>query len=140
MLVNQLAKSLGVTPDTVRFYTRIDILKPVKNRRNGYREYGEKDLRRLRFVLSARHLGFSVEDIRKILDEADKEKSPCPMVRFLIEQRLRETEQRFRETQQLRDRMRQALAEWARKPDKAPTGQMICHLVEEFTMQLGSED
>lgn len=135
MKVLELAKRLGVTAETVRFYTRIGVLNPIKNQTNGYREYSDKDYRRLRFVLSARQLGFSVEDIKEILAHSDKKKSPCPTVRRLIDQRLYEIDQRFRETLQLRERMQRAMSEWSQKPDKAPTGHMICHLIEEFTAE-----
>lgn len=135
MKVLELAKRLGVTAETVRFYTRIGVLNPIKNQSNGYREYSDKDYRRLRFVLSARQLGFSVEDIKEILAHSDKKKSPCPTVRRLIDQRLYEIDQRFRETLQLRERMQRAMSEWNQKPDKAPTGNMICHLIEEFTAE-----
>ncbi|MCG8382429.1 MAG: MerR family transcriptional regulator [Gammaproteobacteria bacterium] len=135
MKVLELAKRLGVTAETVRFYTRIGVLNPIKNQTNGYREYSDKDYRRLRFVLSARQLGFSVEDIKEILAHSDKKKSPCPTVRRLIDQRLYEIDQRFRETLQLRERMQRAMSEWNQKPDKAPTGHMICHLIEEFTAE-----
>jgi DNA-binding transcriptional MerR regulator len=135
MKVIEVARLLGITADTVRFYTRIKILNPTKSKANGYREYSEKDVNRLRFVLSARLLGFSVEDIQEILSHADKKKSPCPTVRRLIDQRLHDTEQQFKETLQLRDRMQRAVLEWGQKPDKAPTGHMLCHLIEEFTVE-----
>ena len=135
MKVIEVARLLGITADTVRFYTRIKILNPTKSRANGYREYSDKDVNRLRFVLSARLLGFSVEDIQEILSHADKKKSPCPTVRRLIDQRLHDTEQQFKETLQLRDRMQRAVLEWGQKPDKAPTGHMLCHLIEEFTVE-----
>ncbi len=130
MKVNELARRLGVTADTVRFYSRNGVLTPIKDKNNGYREYSEADARRLRFVLSARKLGFSVDDIRQILGHADHRESPCPMVRRLIEQRLQETETHFQEMQRLRDRMRQAVEEWSGKPDKTPDGLSICHLIE----------
>ncbi|MDF1644968.1 MAG: MerR family transcriptional regulator [Pseudomonadales bacterium] len=132
MRVNQLAKTLGVTPDTVRFYTRIKVLQPKKSKSNGYREYSEKDISRLKFVLSARQLGFTVDDIQEILAQADKKESPCPTVRRLIDQRLHDTEQRFLEMVRLRERMVSAVDEWGGKPDRAPTGHMICHLIEDF--------
>ena len=132
MRVNQLAKTLGVTPDTVRFYTRIKVLQPKKSKGNGYREYSEKDISRLKFVLSARQLGFTVDDIQEILAQADKKESPCPTVRRLIDQRLHDTEQRFLEMVRLRERMVLAVDEWSGKPDRAPTGHTICHLIEEF--------
>lgn len=135
MKVLEVAKRFGVSAETVRFYTRIEVLNPTKNKSNGYREYREKDLNRLRFVLCARQLGFSVGDIKEILAHADKKKSPCPTVRRLINQRLHEIEQRFDETLQLRERMQKAVVEWGQKPDKAPTGDMICYLIEEFAME-----
>lgn len=132
MRVNQLAKLLSVTPDAVRFYTRIKILQLPKSD-NGYREYTGKDIGRLKFLLGARQLGFTVDDIQEFLAEADKKKSPCPIARRLIEQRLHETEQRFLDMVKLRERMLLAVKDWSEKPDKAPTGHMVCHLIEEFS-------
>ena len=140
MLVNEVAKKLGINPDKVRFYTRIQLLRPEKNRLNGYREYGEEDINRLKFILTARQLGFSIDDIHHILSDADKKKSACPRVRSLIDKRLQEMEQQFSETQQLRERMQEAVSLWSQKPNKVPTGQMICHLIEEFVIQNDSKD
>lgn len=132
MRVNQLAKELGVSADTVRYYSRIGFLAPTKNPANGYKEYGKEDIQRLRFILSARQLGFSVEDIGQILAETSKGRTGCPMARRLIKERLNEMEKRFFETERLYKRMLAAVEEWDLKPDKEPTGQMVCHLIEGF--------
>lgn len=131
MRVSKLAVQLGITPDTVRYYTRVGFLSPSKNSQNGYKEYGESDLKRLSFILSARQLGFSVDDIGEILDKASKGDAACPLVRDILETRLKETEKKFRQTLALRERMQSALEDWKSKPDKAPSGHMICHLIEE---------
>lgn len=130
MKVKQIAHAAGVTADTVRYYTRIGYIHPLRNKTNGYKEYSESDLARLHFILSSRQLGFSVEDIGQIIGEAEKGKAPCPLVRRLIDKRLYETEQRFAETLALRIRMQKAIEDWSNKPDKSPTGHMICHLIE----------
>ena len=130
MKVSELAEDLKVTPDTVRYYTRIGLLSPVKSKTNGYKHYGKNELHRLRFILSARQLGFSVKDIDQILMEAAKGKTACPLVRDLLEKRLRETELLFQQTLALRTRMHSALRDWQNKPDQAPTGHMVCHLIE----------
>lgn len=130
MKVGELAQKLDVTPDTVRYYTRIGCLSPVKSMNNGYKHYGEDDQDRLHFILSARQLGFSVNDIAQILDEAAKGMTACPLVRELLEKRLQETEALFQRTLALRNRMHAALHEWQDKPDKAPSGHMVCHLIE----------
>tara|TARA_R110002110_G_scaffold405550_1_gene624752 strand:- start:10925 stop:11341 length:417 start_codon:yes stop_codon:yes gene_type:complete len=132
MRVNELAKTLGVTGDTVRYYTRIGFLQPAKSPSNGYKEYSPKDRRLLGFILSARQLGFSVDDIGEILRTAEHGDSPCPLARRLIQQRLEENEKSFQDTARLRQRMLNAVETWSQKPDRAPTGDMICHLIEEF--------
>lgn len=133
MRVNHIAEALGISGDTVRYYTRIGYIRPHKNANNGYKEYSEKDAKRLKFILGARQLGFSVTDIGRIIQEAEKGKSACPLVRQLIDKRLKETEKQFSETVELFERMKAAVLDWQDKPDKAPTGDMICHLIENFS-------
>lgn len=130
MQVADVAKKLAVTPETVRYYTREGLLKPATDKTNGYRHYSNTDSDRLRFIVNARQLGFSVADIKAILAKADSGETPCPKVRELIEQRLQETEARFREIKALRGRMKKAIAQWDRQPDSLPCGHSICGLIE----------
>jgi DNA-binding transcriptional MerR regulator len=132
MQVTELADTFGVKKDTVRYYTRIGLLRPSKALKNGYKFYYRFEQRRLRFILSARDLGFSIDDIEKIFAESDEGKTPCPTVRVLIEKRLQETEQRFIEMAKLRDRMQDAVNTWEKMPDKAPCNNVICHLIEDL--------
>ena len=98
MKVSELAKKLRVTADTVRFYTRNGFLSPVKNNTNGYKSYRVKDQNRLRFIISARQLGFTVLDIERLLAESDQGHSACELARELIEKKLVETEHQFHPT------------------------------------------
>ena len=132
MRVNQLAKKLNVPSDTVRYYTRIGLLKPITNDSNGYKEYDEKECHRLQFILRAKLLGFSLDDIRTIFAKAAKGKTPCPLVRQIIDRRLTETEKHYKEIGAMRKRMQSALKSWKEKPDATPTGHMVCHLIESF--------
>jgi DNA-binding transcriptional MerR regulator len=134
MQVTELADTFGVKKDTVRYYTRIGLLRPSKSSNNGYKFYATPEQSRLRFILSARDLGFSIEDIKQIFSESDEGKTPCPTVRVLIEQRLQETEQRFIKMAKLRDRMQSAIKAWDHMPDKAPCSNVICHLIEDFEL------
>ncbi len=130
MRVKELASALNTTPDTVRYYTRVGLISPIKNPQNGYKSYGKTAQQRLKFILSARQLDFSVEEIKEILTEADKGHTTCPLVREIVEQRLAETEKQFQAALRLREKLRSAISDWHTKPDKAPTGHMICHLIE----------
>jgi MerR family Zn(II)-responsive transcriptional regulator of zntA len=130
MRVTELANALNTTPDTVRYYTKIGLITPTKSPSNGYKTYGGKVQQRLKFILSARQLDFSVEEIKNILIESDKGHTACPLVREIVEHRLAETEKQFQATLLLREKLRNAIDDWQSKPNKAPTGHMICHLIE----------
>lgn len=130
MRVTELANALNTTPDTVRYYTKIGLITPIKSPSNGYKTYGEKVQQRLKFILSARQLDFSVEEIKNILIESDKGHTACPLVREIVERHLTETEKQFQATLLLREKLRNAIDDWQSKPNKAPTGHMICHLIE----------
>ena len=132
MKVKEIATAAGVNPDTVRFYTREGLLRPVRNPDNNYQLYDAEDLRRLRFARKARQLGFSLQEIRQILEQADDHHSPCPMVRDGFTQRLAEVEREIAELQLLRKRMVSALSAWQEMPDGTPDGHTICRLSEHW--------
>jgi len=132
MKVSELAKAARVKPDTVRFYTREGLLNPTRNPDNNYQQYDAEDLRRLRFARKARQLGFSLPEIRSILDQADEHHSPCPMVREVFEDRLAQVEKEIEQLQQLRERMQSALTAWQAMPDGTPDGHTICRLIEHW--------
>jgi DNA-binding transcriptional MerR regulator len=64
--IAELAREFGVTARAIRFYEDRGLLRPT--RRGLARVYGESDRRRLRLVLRGKRLGFSLEDIREMLD------------------------------------------------------------------------
>lgn len=132
MKVKEIAAAARVNPDTVRFYTREGLLNPGRNPENNYQQFDAEDLRRLRFARKARQLGFSVHEIRQILEQADDHHSPCPMVRDVFEKRLTEVEQQIAELQQLRQRMTSALSAWQAMPNGTPDGHTICRLIERW--------
>jgi len=132
MKVSELAESLAVTPDTVRFYTRAGFICPAKNSHNGYKEYSKEDKNRLRFIVDARQIGFSVKDIEQILNHAEQDESACPIVRKLIEERLEQTEVQFQQIKTLRNNMKRAIDQWQNLPDKTSSNEIICHLIDTF--------
>ncbi|MFM9269262.1 MerR family transcriptional regulator [Halomonas elongata] len=140
MKVIDLARRAGVTAETVRHYTREGLLAPERNPDNGYQRYDSTDLERLRFIQRSRTLGFSVAEIRQILEHADHGDSPCPLVRDLMAERLPEIRARIRELEALASRMEQALEAWSDMPDGTPDGHSLCRLIESFPESLAAED
>lgn len=132
MQVKQMANAAGVTLDTVRYYTRVGLLKPKKSPDNGYKYYSDNDLTALRFAVRAKQIGFLLADIQSICEMAREGESPCPTVRDIMIKNLHRTEKAFEEMQRLRDRMREAVTHWEHMTDHCPTGNMICHLIEDW--------
>lgn len=128
-----LAKSADLPIYTVRHYTRIGLLKPSRDLRNGYKIYKRSDRERLRFIVSAKELGFTLAEIEDILDHAVHGDSPCPMVRQVVENRVLENRQKIRELKRLQKRLESALDMWKTLKNETPTGDSICFLIESFT-------
>jgi DNA-binding transcriptional MerR regulator len=66
MRIGELARQIGVSTDTVRFYERSGWLPPASRRENAYREYGEPDVEHLRLLIDLRRLGLPLEDAGRI--------------------------------------------------------------------------
>ncbi|GAB5450263.1 MAG: MerR family DNA-binding protein [Halioglobus sp.] len=128
--VTAIARQYKVSPDTVRHYTKLGLLYPLRSEENGYRYFGAADENRLSFVLSAKKLGFTLKQIQNILNTADAGDTPCPLVRDLINQRLVEVKKEMAEAQLLVARLEIACEEWSDLPDRMPSGSSICHLIE----------
>ena len=130
--VKEIARHCQVTPETVRYYTRIGLLRPIRDPLNGYRQFNGNETKRLDFIRKAKRLGYSLNEIKHILDESQKGKSPCPMVRDLIAHRIQVNRARLEQLMELQVRMEQALANWANLPDGIPDGDGVCQLIESF--------
>lgn len=87
--IGELARAAGVPTTTVRFYERQRLLVPDARSGSNYRLYGAASLDRLRFIRSAQAAGFTLGDIRSLLDFKDGATPPCREVQALIESRLK---------------------------------------------------
>lgn len=133
MQVREVAKKAGVPAHVVRYYTKLNLLKPGRDPNNRYRDYSESDVRRVKFIRRAKRLGFTLADARAILHDADKGESACPKARALIEQRLAEHGERIQALMALHRRMTEAIEVWKTLPDDTPDGHSLCHLIERVT-------
>ncbi len=100
MTIGRLAKQAGVNIDTIRYYERNGLIPEAVRRASGYREYELSDVERLRFILRAKHLGFTLAEIAELLSlSADRD---VRGVKRRAEQRLEQVEHKIKELQRVR--------------------------------------
>lgn len=132
LTVTALARACGTTPHTIRYYSRMGLLREKRHPDNEYRLFDAAEQARLRFILHAKELGYTLKEIRMILDDADRGESPCPRVRQILQQHIEQNRRRITSLVRLQERMERALDAWDAMPDGVPTGDSVCHLIEAF--------
>ncbi len=130
MQVHELAARAAVAPHVVRYYARLGLLRPARDPRNKYKHFSQADLQRLAFIRKAKRLGFTLGEVRMVLEMSRKGKTPCPLVREVMRRRVADNAHDLAEVTALQERMESALRKWRRMPDGVPDGRAICRLIE----------
>jgi DNA-binding transcriptional MerR regulator len=133
MITSKLAKLANVTPDTVRYYTKRGLITATRNPENGYKQYDSKALQRLRFICQAREIGFNLKEVEEILASAEEGESPCPKVRQMMVDKITSTENQIAVLQQHVTMLKSTFKQWGELPNRQPTGDSICCLIESWT-------
>jgi len=90
--IGALSKRTSCNIETIRYYEKAGLLPVPARSPGGYRLYGNEHLKRLTFIRRARALGFSIDEVRKLLRLADERKRPCAEVRVIAGAHLREVQ------------------------------------------------
>lgn len=87
--IGRVAKLARVNIQTVRYYERRGILSPDGHRESGYRLYTEEAIRKIRFIKNAQELGFTLDEIARLLSLRVGRQTQCGKVRLQAEARLK---------------------------------------------------
>ena len=108
LTIGELAAAGGVGVETIRFYQRRDLLR-TPARGGGIRHYGREDLRRLRFIRQAQAAGFTLEEIRELLElDAGEDRTRA---RELAKARIEALDAKIADLQRARDALRRLASE-----------------------------
>lgn len=125
--IGEVSQASGIGIEALRFYERSELLANPARSNNGYRLFDEGILERLDFIKKAQTLGFSLDEIGRIIKDAQKGENPCDEVREIVRRRLAELDERMREMRRYRKELAETLVEWD-KLGRAPGH--ICGLIE----------
>lgn len=118
----ELARICGVSPDTVRFYERRNLLIPAARTAAGYRVFHPSSIGRMHLIRAGLSIGFSVSELAEILRERNSGGAPCRRVRKLAAEKLGLLEKRLRDLQSWRRELRSTISAWDRTLAKTPRG------------------
>ena len=111
----ELARIAGVSTDTLRYYERNRLLPPVPRALNGYRCYPPQAVERVALIRRALGLGFSVDELARILKARDQGGAPCKTVRALAADKLRQVEQQMRDLTRFSAELRTVVRDWDKR-------------------------
>lgn len=122
MTAGELAKAAGVSTDTLRHYERKGVLPRPRRSANGYRQYRPGALRRVLLVRRGLAVGFTLDELARVLAVRDSGAAPCKEVRALAAAKLAEVEERLAQLIELRDELRATVKEWDGRLAETPDG------------------
>jgi Cu(I)-responsive transcriptional regulator len=109
--IGELAKATGTKVETVRWYEKVGLLPAPARTVGNYRAYGAEHLSRLSFVRRGRDLGFSLDEVRALLELADQKERDCGEVDAIARQHLADVERKIADLQKLAAELRHVIGQ-----------------------------
>ncbi|MAK91206.1 MAG: Cu(I)-responsive transcriptional regulator [Oleibacter sp.] len=126
MNIGEAAKQAGVTAKMIRHYEATGLLPEAARTDSGYRQYGEQDIARLGFIRRCRMLGFSIDEIRNLLNLWDDPQRSAREVKTLAQQHLQEVENKIAELRSMQQTLQSMIS--ACSGDDCPQCSILDHL------------
>ena len=123
MTIGRLARSAGVNVETIRYYQRLKLLAEPPKPPGGVRRYSEDTVSRVRFIKRAQELGFSLAEIRRLMQLGDPQ--TCGQARSLAAEKLALVESRVADLARLRGVLQELIGRCDRR-----RGKVACPIIE----------
>jgi Zn(II)-responsive transcriptional regulator len=125
----ELAKSAGVGIEAVRFYEKKGLLPKARRSGAGYREFTDEDVSRIQFVKRAQELGFSLREIKELMDLNANTRVTCSDMRGRADMKIQEIETKIEDLKKMRRSLKR-LAEACGESKKAAAQCQIMNCFE----------
>ena len=122
LLIGDVARRAGVSPDTVRHYERKGILQNVRRDGSGYRRYPSEAIDRVLVVRKALAIGFTLDELARIFRRRASGQAPCAQVIELARRKAVELDERIAAMSAVRAALAETLDSWERRIRNTPSG------------------
>ena len=127
LLIGDVATRSGVNASTIRYYESMGLLSGVSRSESGYRRYSETVVNEIQFIRDAQRLGFSLEELAKILQLTRTGQAPCADVLEMARGHLSAVEARIEQLVRFRDHLVREIEKWDGRNE--PTCQGLCQII-----------
>ncbi|MGK7945441.1 MAG: heavy metal-responsive transcriptional regulator [Microcystaceae cyanobacterium] len=132
--IGELAQQTGLSVGNLRYYSDSGLLNPVKRGENGYRYYSSHAIQQVEFIKKAQALGFSLADIKQILDLGDRSETPCQLVKQLLDQKIEELELKIKQMTDFKAELEAYRSAWSNLKNPQLNPQEICPLIASVSL------
>lgn len=129
LLIGDVASRSGVNASTIRYYESMGLIAGVSRSAAGYRQYSETVVDQIQFIRNAQRLGFSLEELAKILQLTRTGQAPCAQVLAMARGHLSAVEARIDQLMRFRDHLAREIKKWDGRTE--PTCQGLCEIILE---------
>ena len=131
--IGELAALSKVSRDTLRFYEKHGLITPSARNAAGYRLYSDADVHRISFIISAKEVGFTLNEIHQLLKlEVTKDEKSCQDVKQFVDDKIAVVNQRLAEIKRIKKSL-QTLSNACCGGDKPATH---CTILEALSDQI----
>jgi len=103
--IGDIAKRFGLNPRTIRYYETIGILPKAERTESGYRIYTDETIARLEFILKAKKLDLTLNEIKEIINLYEKGEIPCECTKAIIRSKINDIDENISNLTELKTRL-----------------------------------
>ena len=132
--IGELAKQTGLSVGTLRYYSDLGLLQPVTRGQNGYRYYSQDAGQQVEFIKKSQALGFTLEEIKQILDVRDRGEQPCSLVKSLLNRKIKQIQVQIEQMTLFKVELEEYRRTWNNNPQPQIKEQEVCPLISTVSL------
>ena len=134
--IGEIAKIIGTTVSTLRYYEEIGLVQPADKSSAKYRYYKKDDVQLVVFIKKAQNIGFTLDEIKLILRERNSGKSPCPKVRDLAQRKIIELREKIKNLKLIERDLKRYVLNCCHEEDSKPHESNVCKMIDKIKIKI----